>query len=477
MPSKSRKAAAYETSGLPADLTAERTILGAVLVGNEFGPVKRTLSVSDFDIEAHRLIYRAMEELHARGEGIDRLTVANELRARRQLQSVGGMTYLVSIDDGMPRNLHLDDYMKSVREKTVRRVIIRRAEKIRDEATDPACDVPGLITLAADTFGALSRNGTSADNSFDIDSLPPIHSYKARNIEFAVERLFAMGCITLLSGESGCGKSTLTTAAAAEVVRGGEFAGRLCTKRKVLILDRENGIEVVNERFERLRITEEGPRPLVWGGWLETEPPAVDAAIIREWVAKTEPKPLLTIDTAVTFLEGDENSATDVRKFMESIRRIANLGAGIVLLHHSGKAETAKDYRGSSYFKGGSDVALMMTNFGSAELGKVRLKAFKSRFTIDRDIVLDYHNGSFTSDTRAYAPLRTVTEQLTELLTANPKVTKTEFEKLAADHKLGRNQARTYLDNGVAVGEIEVTPGQKNTHYYSLRLQGGGVIQ
>jgi len=44
-----------------------------------------------------------MSELHEHHEKIDRVTLANELTRREQLESVGGLSYLVSLDEGLPR--------------------------------------------------------------------------------------------------------------------------------------------------------------------------------------------------------------------------------------------------------------------------------------------------------------------------------------------------------------------------------------
>jgi replicative DNA helicase len=57
------------------------------------------LSAADFSIGPCRHIFRSMEALHARGEPIDRVTVANELLKNNLLESCGGLTYIVSLDD------------------------------------------------------------------------------------------------------------------------------------------------------------------------------------------------------------------------------------------------------------------------------------------------------------------------------------------------------------------------------------------
>jgi AAA domain len=301
----------------------------------------------------------------------------------------------------------------------------------------------------------------------DINNIPTVRSFDSHGVAFIIKDLIGAGCVNMLSGESGHGKSTLATAMAAAIAKGEDFAGRPCSKRAVLILDRENGIDVMQERYARLGITDESGL-IVWGGWLEEDAPDPGSPVIFDWVSKTEPKPVVVIDTLVAFLARDENNASEVREFMAGLRRIANAGAAVIALHHTGKAETAKDYRGSSDFKGSIDIGIHVHNFGETELTKLRLKAFKSRFAMDREIVLDYSHGRFTSDNRPNAAIRTITEQLTELLRQHPNIKKSEFEALAGARGLGRNRGRTFLDDGVNLGEIEINTGSKNAKYYRL---------
>jgi replicative DNA helicase len=65
-----------------------------------------------------------MSDLHERGERIDRVTLANELMKHGQLQSVDGLSYLVSLDDGLPQLHNLEGYVGIVKEKSLLRRII-----------------------------------------------------------------------------------------------------------------------------------------------------------------------------------------------------------------------------------------------------------------------------------------------------------------------------------------------------------------
>lgn len=129
--------------GLPANVDAERLILGAILTDElAFVQVAGVLDPDDFSLEKHRRIFLRMRELNERGEKIDRVTLANELMKHGQLESVDGLSYLVSLDDGLPRIFNLDGYVRIVKDKAILRRLIYTSQSIIDRCfmgqEDPA---------------------------------------------------------------------------------------------------------------------------------------------------------------------------------------------------------------------------------------------------------------------------------------------------------------------------------------------------
>src|SRR5271166_3447789 len=119
--------------GLPANLDAERFVLGAILMDDVlYIQVAGALQSEDFSLEKHRRIFLRMGELYERGERIDRVTVANELMKQNQLESVDGVSYLVSLDEGLPTLANLDSYVRIVKDKSVLRRIIFTSQKLID---------------------------------------------------------------------------------------------------------------------------------------------------------------------------------------------------------------------------------------------------------------------------------------------------------------------------------------------------------
>lgn len=121
--------------GLPTNVDAEKFVLGSILLDDSFYiQAAGTLEPDDFSLENHRRIFKRMGDLQDRGEKIDRVTVANELMKFGELDACGGLTYLVSLDDGLPQIPNLDSYIRIVKDKAVLRRIIFASQHMMNRA-------------------------------------------------------------------------------------------------------------------------------------------------------------------------------------------------------------------------------------------------------------------------------------------------------------------------------------------------------
>jgi replicative DNA helicase len=153
--------------GLPSNPDAERFILGAILLDDAaFVQVAASLETADFSLESHRRIFERMGEISARSEKIDRLTVANELMRHSQLEAVGGLSYIVSLDDGLPRLFNLDAYIRIVKDKSTLRRIISTSQGLIDRCLLGEEDPESLLGSAEESLLRLgdSRAGTALRN-------------------------------------------------------------------------------------------------------------------------------------------------------------------------------------------------------------------------------------------------------------------------------------------------------------------------
>jgi replicative DNA helicase len=111
--------------GLPINIDAEKFVLGSILLDDAvFVQVAGTIEAEDFSLEKHRRIFKRMGDLHDRGDKVDRITLANELMKFSELEACDGLSYLVSLDDGLPQIPNVDAYVRIVKDKAVLRRII-----------------------------------------------------------------------------------------------------------------------------------------------------------------------------------------------------------------------------------------------------------------------------------------------------------------------------------------------------------------
>ncbi|HYA17901.1 MAG TPA: replicative DNA helicase [Bryobacteraceae bacterium] len=145
--------------GLPSNVDAERFILGSILLDDaRFIDIAGLLSNADFTTEAHRRIFTRMTELHDRGEKIDRVTVANELQRWGELESVGGLSYVISLDDGLPHISNLESYVRIVRDKAMLRRIAVASQQLMNRALMAEEDPEQILAGAEETLLKLGES-------------------------------------------------------------------------------------------------------------------------------------------------------------------------------------------------------------------------------------------------------------------------------------------------------------------------------
>src|SRR5579863_898756 len=112
-------------AGLPANLDAEKTILGAILLDNaSHAEAAEHLKSDDFSLDSHRRIFLRMTELIDTGRAVDIVTLSHELSRYKEVESVGGVAYLASLTEGLPRRPVIEDYIRIVKDKSLLRKLM-----------------------------------------------------------------------------------------------------------------------------------------------------------------------------------------------------------------------------------------------------------------------------------------------------------------------------------------------------------------
>lgn len=117
--------------GLPSNVEAERSILGAILLDNSVcNQAIELLRRDDFFLDSHRRIFDKMIALTERIMPIDLVTLREELLRVGEFEQIGGATYLSSLIDGVPRTDTIEPYAKIVKSKSMLRKLITASNQI-----------------------------------------------------------------------------------------------------------------------------------------------------------------------------------------------------------------------------------------------------------------------------------------------------------------------------------------------------------
>ena len=130
---------------LPANVEAERSILGAILLDNvSYYQAAEHLGPDDFSLDSHRRIYARMQQLMESSRPVDLITLVEELDRNKELQAIGDVGYVSSLVDGVPDRPSIEHYVKIVRDKALLRGLIHTANSAiarAAEQSDPAEDI------------------------------------------------------------------------------------------------------------------------------------------------------------------------------------------------------------------------------------------------------------------------------------------------------------------------------------------------
>ena len=242
---------AIERRGLPANEEAERFVLGSVLLnGNRFGELAVSIELEDFSSETNRRIWSAMCELSSRGVGVDRVTLADELMRTGTLESIGGLSYLVGLDEGLPYLANLADYCGILREKKILRDVIHMARSIEESAASGQDSASGLLGRAEVMVRALGlqtvRSSAFLSPREIIQAAGNLDGYLSQDRALGIPTGFPAldgmtgglkpGELWVIAAETGGGKSTFASHITQNMTRAGfpmAFASLEMTTREV----------------------------------------------------------------------------------------------------------------------------------------------------------------------------------------------------------------------------------------------------
>ena len=133
----------------PQDITAEKSLLGAIMISdNVFSEILTILKPTDFYEPRHATIYKAMMSLYDQHKPIDLITMTAELKSQKSLKDVGGAPYLTELTNFVSTASHAKAYADIIQKAAVRRKLIKAGSIISEKAFDDDANVDELVGAA-----------------------------------------------------------------------------------------------------------------------------------------------------------------------------------------------------------------------------------------------------------------------------------------------------------------------------------------
>lgn len=109
----------------PQNIEAERSLLGCLMLDkNAIVRIADLVETNDFYNTRHSLIFDAMFDLYKNNIPIDILSLTNRLQEKKQLENIGGSSYLTDLVNTVPTAAHVVHYGQIVHRKKVLRDLI-----------------------------------------------------------------------------------------------------------------------------------------------------------------------------------------------------------------------------------------------------------------------------------------------------------------------------------------------------------------
>lgn len=134
---------------MPQDLAAERSVLSAMLLSQDvLQEALIEMNERDFYLHANRTIYSAMHTMFDKSLPVDPVSLADYLRTEGELERVGGMSYLLELNNNTLSLANWHHHAEMLRRDATLREIIAASARITALAFDAPEDTKEVVDSA-----------------------------------------------------------------------------------------------------------------------------------------------------------------------------------------------------------------------------------------------------------------------------------------------------------------------------------------
>ena len=157
----------------PQDLTAEKSLLGAIMISDAVMPdVLTIVKPTDLYDPGHQTIFEAMVSLYDTHRPIDLVTLTSELKKQKKLKDIGGAGYLAELSTFVPAASNAKAYAEIIEKASVRRRLINAGTNIANQAYNEDADVDTLVGEAEQKLFEVSDKIVKSDYESLEDLMP-----------------------------------------------------------------------------------------------------------------------------------------------------------------------------------------------------------------------------------------------------------------------------------------------------------------
>lgn len=146
----------------PHSYEAEESVIGALLLDKDaISSVAEFLDPKDFYDDRHMEIFETILSLFEQRVPIDVLTVSENLKKKKILKKIGGVSFLADLANKVPTSAHVEHYGKIVKEQALKRSLMNSASRMVEMATDEGVSASELLDKSESEIFALSQHHTT----------------------------------------------------------------------------------------------------------------------------------------------------------------------------------------------------------------------------------------------------------------------------------------------------------------------------
>jgi replicative DNA helicase len=150
----------------PQALDVERTVLGSMLIdGNAAVNAMEKLNEECFYATANRMIFICLRDMFEKSVPFDILTLAEELRKRNQIDTVGAEPYLAELVDSVATSANIEYHVKILLEKSTLRSLISASAEITTTCFSSEAEAQEILDSAEARIFGISE--ARIKNSFE----------------------------------------------------------------------------------------------------------------------------------------------------------------------------------------------------------------------------------------------------------------------------------------------------------------------